>query len=194
MNGLEALAAANAEFERRLRAVSADDWSRPTPCDAWNVRALVNHVVGANLRYTMLLTGAARSEVETTRADDCLGDDPLATFLQSASELAMAFRDDGALDRVTHHRLGDRTGVELLAMRVLDVTVHSWDLARAIGTDLRLAPDVVEFVLAHMPDLGPSRGQGAFAAVAGDLPAAASPQVRLLHLVGRTPEAWKETP
>jgi len=109
------------------------------------VGALVNHVVGANVRYRLLLEGAAAEQVEATRTVDHLGEDPVASFVTTADVLTACFREDGALDRTAHHVTGDRTGRELLSMRILDVAVHGWDLARAVGVDETLAQDVVPF-------------------------------------------------
>jgi hypothetical protein len=67
------LVVANDEFGRRLRLVGPGDWSRSTPCSEWNVRALVNHVVGANVRYQLLLKDAPTERVEATRNVDHLG-------------------------------------------------------------------------------------------------------------------------
>ena len=194
MYGLDALRTANAGFERRLRLVRRDDWERPTPCEEWDVRALVNHVVGANGRYVLLLKGASAMEVDATRGADHLGDDPLASCLATAAELTDAFREEGALARTVHHPAGYRTGAELLGMRVLDVAVHCWDLARAIDADETLDADVVEFVLAVAPRIEASRQHGAFAPPVGEIASDKSPQDRLLHLVGRSQPEWKETP
>jgi uncharacterized protein (TIGR03086 family) len=189
-----ALSTANGGFMQRLRLVGPNDWGRPTPCGAWDVRALVNHVVGANRRYTMLLAGASPAEVDATRSIDHLGDDAVASFLATASELAAAFREEDALTRSAHHPAGDRTGAQLLGMRVLDVAVHTWDLARALDVDETLDPDVVDFALTLAPTIEASRQSGAFAPPHGALRAAASPQVRLLHLVGRRPLERKKAP
>jgi uncharacterized protein (TIGR03083 family) len=46
----EAMALAQAEAERLLDVVdqlTEDDWSRPTDCDGWDVKALLSHVLGA---------------------------------------------------------------------------------------------------------------------------------------------------
>jgi uncharacterized protein (TIGR03083 family) len=46
----EAMVLAAHEFDRTvdvLRALDADDWSRPTDCSAWDVRALALHLLGA---------------------------------------------------------------------------------------------------------------------------------------------------
>ena len=193
MDGLDALSSANAGFERRLRLVHRDDWERPTPCEEWDVRALVNHVVGANRRYALLLKGASAMEVDATRRVDHLGDDPVASFLATSAELTDAFRDEGALARTVHHPAGYRTGAELLGIRVLDVAVHCWDLARAIEADDTLDPDVVEFVLTLPPGFEASRQQGAFAAPVGEIAIGSSPQDRLLHLLGRSQPEQKET-
>ncbi len=42
------------EFARRLEDVPAGGWDDPTPCAAWTVRALVNHVTRGNLNYKAL--------------------------------------------------------------------------------------------------------------------------------------------
>jgi uncharacterized protein (TIGR03086 family) len=182
---LELLVAANDEFARRLRLVKSDDWRRPTPCSEWDVHALVNHVVGANIRYQLLLNGAPPAQVEATRSVDHLGEDALAWFVATADGVVACFRDDGALERIAHHAGGDRTGRELLSMRILDTAIHGWDLARAIGADESLDDDIVTFLLTYTAglDLGPR--QHGFAPAATDLPRNGSPQDQLLHRLGR---------
>jgi uncharacterized protein (TIGR03086 family) len=179
------LVVANDEFARRLRLVGSDDWRRPTPCSEWDVRALVNHVVGANVRFQLLLHGAPTEQVEATRTVDHLGDDALASFVA-------CFHEEGALERIALRATGDRTGRELLSMRILDAAVHGWDLARAISADETLDEAVVAFLLACTValDLGPQ--QRAFALADADVPGDASPQDQLLHRLGRHPNITEE--
>jgi uncharacterized protein (TIGR03086 family) len=191
---IELLVVANEEFARRLGLVGAADWRRPTPCSEWDVRALVNHVVGANVRYQLLLHGASTEQVEATRGVDHLGDDALASFVVTADGVVACFHEDGALERIAHHATGDRTGRELLSMRVLDAAVHGWDLARAIGADEVLDEDVVAFLLAYTADRDAGSHGSAFAVAQGDVPSSASPQDQLLHRLGRHPNTTEEVP
>ena len=49
INRSEARGLAATENERMLDllcSLTADDWSKPTDCPAWNVRALAGHVLG----------------------------------------------------------------------------------------------------------------------------------------------------
>lgn len=181
------LSRADEGFEHRLRLVEAGDWERPTPCPEWDVRALVNHVVGGNVRYVMLLHGAPAAEVDATRTVDHLGHDPVAAFVSTAAAVEAAFAEEGALQRTGHHPAGDRTGAELLDMRVLDVAVHGWDLAVAIGADRAIPPDIVDFLLAVPLRLDSARRRGAFAVPGPESPADRSAQARLLHRLGRQP-------
>lgn len=183
---------ANDEFARRLRLVAPADWQRPTPCSEWDVRALVNHVVGANVRYQLLLHGAPTEQIEATRAVDHLGDDPLGSFVTTADRVVACFREDGALERIVHHVTGERRGRELMSMRILDAAVHGWDLARAIGADESLDDELVAFLLTYTAglDLGPL--QGAFAPADADVVPAASAQDQLLHRLGRHPNRTEE--
>jgi len=46
VDDLEALGAATDEFVRIVGVVEAAQWALPTPCEEWDVRELVAHVVG----------------------------------------------------------------------------------------------------------------------------------------------------
>ena len=187
MHALDLLTRAEDGFTQRHVLVRPHRWTAPTPCAAWDVRALVNHVVGANRRYTMLLHGATADEVDATRTADHLGDDPIKSFVETAAELHAAMAEPGALARTAQHPAGERTGAQLLDMRVLDVTVHSWDLARAVGADELLDAHLVAFALALQDQFQAGRTRGSFAQPTGTAPDDSSAQARLLHLSGRRP-------
>lgn len=144
---LAAHAAAVRGFASQLGLVADGDWHRPTPCTDWDVRALVNHVVGANVRYAMLLRGAPLHEVEATRTVEHLGADPLTSFETTADAVVHSFAEPDVLDRTFRHVIGDRTGRQLLVMRIYDIGVHTWDLGVSIGSDPRLDDAVVDVAL-----------------------------------------------
>lgn len=194
MDALQALDVAHSEMQVRLRQIGPGDWSRPTPCDEWDVRALVNHVIGGNRRYVMLLSGASAGEVDATRTLDHVGVDVVGSYTQTAAALGAAFREDGAMARRCHHPIGDRTGAELLGMRLVDIAVHAWDLARALGVDDRLDPDLARHALQHAPLITAGRAAGSFAEPADAVPAGSSSQDELLHLCGRRPLTPEVTP
>ena len=114
---------------------------------------------------------------------------PGSSFVATAAELHAAIREPGAMARTAHHPAGERTGAQLLEMRVLDVTVHTWDLARAIGADESLDPDPGR-LRAHATRhvRGGPRARLLRPAARGT-PADFSAQARLLHLSGRRPSA-----
>jgi uncharacterized protein (TIGR03086 family) len=138
----------------------------------------------------MLLHGATGDEVDATRPADHLGDDPASSFLATRAELHAAFREPGAMTRIARHPAGERTGADLLAMRTVDVTVHTWDLARAIGADETLDDDAVAFALSRRDIFDAGRQRGSFAPPSAQTVADFSAQASLLHLSGRRPGAW----
>jgi uncharacterized protein (TIGR03086 family) len=186
----DALRTSREEFEVRLALVGDGDWGRPTPCSEWNVRALVNHVIGGCARYTRLLHGASAAEVQAMRASahDHVGEDAAASFRPLADEMMAAFGEPGALSRTVHHPAGDRPGRALADMRAGDFAVHAWDLARAIGADEALDPALVEWCLVMVSGMGEELSKGGyFQAPRGETSADATAQDRLLHLLGRAP-------
>jgi uncharacterized protein (TIGR03086 family) len=186
----QALDRATAGFRGILAGVSAEQWDLPTPNPGWSVRELVNHVVGGNRRYLLLLAGAPTAEVEKLRDGDQLGADPLGSFDRTSAAVAAVFREPGALERTVHHRKGDRSGDDLLTMRILEHALHGWDLATAVGADTRIGPSVVAVLLDRVTDdlLVRSGYPGeAAAGPAGPAGPASAPgaQQRLLALTGR---------
>ena len=187
METFQAFEAARDAFDARLREVKSGQWKLGTPCPDWDVRALVNHVIGGNVRYVMLLHGAGLEEINASRSMDHAGDDPVAAFRHSAAELQSAFEEPGALSRRVQHPGGELSGADLLGARIIDYAAHGWDLARAIGGDERLDEELIAYLLTSTPLLerlewGRARG---YFAQPPQIPSDASAQARWLNLTGR---------
>src|SRR5689334_23031630 len=119
----------------RLAAVSDDQWDAPTPCDDWDVRALVNHVTGEDLWTAPLLEGRTIEEVGDRFDGDLLGDSPVAAAQAAASEAAAAVADLLPGCETVHLSYGDERPEEYVWQLCADHLIHGWDLAAAIGAD-----------------------------------------------------------
>ncbi len=191
MDAVEALHAANAEFERRLRQVAPDQWELPTPCPEWTVSGLVNHMLLGTRMSIHVLSGMPRDEVISHLDDDLLGttDDPVATFVELAEQVVTGFSRPGGLDGMVEHPAGEFPRPVFCGFRVADAACHAWDLARAIGADETLDEALVDYA---WNDAQPMRemivasgmfGEGASGTVGDDAPL----QTRYLDLMGRRP-------
>lgn len=172
---------------RRVHGLGPGDWSAPTPCAAWDVRDVVNHVVGENLWAPELLAGRTIADVGDRLDGDLLGDDPPATW--DRSQLAAADAASGVdLASTVHLSFGDVPAEEYLWQLTADAAIHAWDLARASGQDERLDPGVVAAVAAWFDEREELyRSAGAIgSAVAVD---GGDAQAALLGRFGRDPSA-----
>lgn len=189
---LDLLALARVGFRHRLELVLADDWERPTPCTEWNVRQLVNHVVGSDLRYAALLHGGSsedftRQREGETRSAPVVGDNPVEDWTHAAAVLDAALRAPGAMRRVVDYPRGPLRGRELLENRIVDITIHTWDLACAIDTDDTLHERLVRRCLSARVFRDHAGRQAAACDMPGSIPENARLQRRLLRASGRSP-------
>jgi uncharacterized protein (TIGR03086 family) len=148
---------------------------------------LANHVIGGNFRYVMILGGEPADTIVRTRDVDWCGEDPLGMFDDGFARVTQAFSAPGILRaRVHHPKSGAMSGADLRLFRVNELTVHGWDLARAIGSDDRLHEGLVLWLLQRLEPLRSTFAASGLvkAGVADDL-STASPQTRLLDLLGR---------
>jgi uncharacterized protein (TIGR03086 family) len=183
------LVRAHVEVRLRVESVSAQEWDRPTPCEGWSVRDLVQHMaVGATMSRQVLAgeTWTREAVVEAVSS----APDLRADWEWRTEQERSGFAAFGALDRtVTHPVMGDIPCSQFLGMRVGDAVLHAWDLARAIGGDDQLAPELVAEVWTVMAPMAGFIGQSGFfgSGPSGQVGEDAPLQNRLLDLSGRRP-------
>ena len=194
---LDRFAWASAEFSRRLRLVESRHWELSTPCPDWTVRLLVNHVTRGNLNYVRLARGGSAEEFLRMRDADALGTDPFGAYARSVRVCLDAFGQPGAVRRSLDYPLGRIEAGQALAVRTTDTVIHTWDLAQAVKLGRQLDPELVgwigeniEAIYAGLPEtpVSAETTHRFFAEPGEPADADASPQDRLLGLMGRTPE------
>ncbi len=189
MDDIGLLELASATFRERIAEVGEDQHFLPTPCGDWNVAGLITHVIGGDHMAVRLLQGAHRAEAIGYLTGLPLGDDPLATYDGHAEAQLAAFREPGAMERTCEHPMGDLPGSAIIQFRIGDLTLHSWDLARAIGGDEELPDELVAVVWERLDSLRDNiAASGLFGeGPSGEVPDDAPLQTRLLDLTGRRP-------
>jgi uncharacterized protein (TIGR03086 family) len=164
----------------------------PTPCDEWDVRAMICHLTANTLAMRSHLSGAADSTHAELTGGAPQTPDPRADFETAARELGSVLTDDAVLSRsVTVAGSGTVSGSIAIGVHFVDVLTHGWDLSRAIGIDYRPAERRVATAVrfaAGYPDSPTMRGPGAlFAPVRATAPDALVLD-QLVALLGRDPQ------
>jgi len=171
-------------FMERARAIGADQWSAPTPCTEWNVRALVNHVAGEFRWVPEMLAGRTVAEVGDRLDGDLLGDSPVNALDEARRAAVSALEAPGALARTVHLSFGDVPAAEYAKQMAIDSAIHSWDLARAVGAEERLDDELVEMAYVELQASAEDwRSAGVFGPQT--TPSGDSTQAKLLALTGR---------
>jgi uncharacterized protein (TIGR03086 family) len=166
----------------------------PTPCPAYSVGDLVDHVGGLALAFTAAATkasGAAGSQGPSGDASR-LGDDWRARIPLDLTGLAEAWRQPAAWSGMTQAGGVDLPG-EIAGLVALDeLVLHGWDVAHATGQAYDCEPEILEAVYQFVAPLAvpgqePQR-EGLFGPVI-EVPESAPLLDRVIGLSGRDP-AW----
>lgn len=150
-------------------------WDRRSPCDAWDARGVLEHVIGFHdvllLRPLVLKPNRPR-------------EDPQLRWQLTYDSLTDAFESGRATQLDVY---------KLIPNLTRDVLVHAWDLARAVGADDRLDPQWCELFYAGLPEdpqaLSASGMFNAPVAVSSET-SESDMQARLLARLGRDP-SWR---
>ena len=124
--------------EHFVNAIKPDQWDAPTPCDEWDMRALVGHITYEALWAAELYAGKTMAEVGDRFEGDNLGDDPIAAFTLALVGAKSAVAAPGAMETVCHLSFGDHSGADYAGQLFLDFLVHGWDVAKGSGQDATL--------------------------------------------------------
>jgi uncharacterized protein (TIGR03086 family) len=187
MDPLDALAMASSTFVDVLVQVGDAQLPMATPCAEWDVAALIAHVTMGNEMAIALLDGAGKEEAMAFRDREFSSDDAITACRASVGAQMTRMRAVSDWDAVVHHPVGEVPAAQLLGFRTGDLTLHSWDLARAIGADESLPGDLAAVVYATMKPMEPFIGQiGMFGeGPSGSVGDESDVQARLLDLTGR---------
>jgi uncharacterized protein (TIGR03086 family) len=148
-------------------------WDRRSPCDEWDARAVLEHVIGF---HDVLVLRPLGLKPDRPR------EDPQLRWQLTYDSLAQALKKAMAPGGAT--QLDWR---ELIPKLTRDVLVHTWDLARAVGSDDRLDPEWCELCYAGLPaDLQTLSATGMFKAPLV-VNSETDSQARLLARLGRDP-------
>jgi uncharacterized protein (TIGR03086 family) len=182
---LEQYEHALAEFGSRVELVKDDQWSAATPCADWDVRALVAHLVDECRWVPFLLGGGRVADAGDRFAGDPLGDDPGRAWREASDAARAAFAAEGALDATVALAYGETSARDYIWEMTVDATVHAWDLARGIGADDRLDPELVRRIHTEVEDDTDSLAATGLFDPPVHVPTHADLQARMLGLFGR---------
>ena len=178
MDRVDALWRAYDSLEQLVRSLEPDQLAAGTPCAEWDVRAVLDHVIGGAKSFA----AAARQGGQFQPVEgDHVGDDPVASLRAAADGAIAAWRDAGEPPPT-----GFIPGVSMLDINIADVVLHTWDIARGTGREPNLPDDVVADLLSKMEGQWHEIGHqmGAFGPPC-DVPEGAAPLDRLAALTGR---------
>ncbi len=165
-----------------LAGVRAEQLPAPTPCAEYDVRALVNHIVGYLQMFAATVNG--RSVDNDPASVESI--DPVADCQAAADELVSGWRV-GGVDRTI-----SLMGLELPAQLVLTMTLveyvtHGCDLAMATGQAVPFSEAELTLTLERAQASVPEeyRGEGKPFGPAIDVPPDAPVLDRLFGFMGR---------
>jgi uncharacterized protein (TIGR03086 family) len=147
-----------------------DELGLPTPCGAFDVEGLVAHLVAVVERIETIgrtaTIGAVPDSIEVP-----LGELP-ARWAEASTRAEAAWAVDDHLERTVRVPWDTMPGRDALAVYVNELTVHTWDIARATGRDVEWddAVLIVSEAAMHQQLPEPARGPmwAAFADALGE--------------------------
>ena len=102
-----------------------------TPCPEWDVRAVMNHIVGGNRMFAAMALG--EEPPPRGAGIDVVGNDPAGAYTTTAAAARKAWRSEGALERMMTLPIGTLPGSVVVGMHGFDHYVHAFDIASATG-------------------------------------------------------------
>jgi uncharacterized protein (TIGR03086 family) len=171
---------AHREFSTRVTAVT--DWNAPTPDTEWTVGDLVRHVIEEQQWVPWLLSGLSTRQAKS-RLRPLDGD--LTHEWHLFSLAATTAWHDASPDDLVNLSYDTVPVIDYLKEQVSDVTIHTWDLARAVGVDESIDEELIAAVwTVFEPQKETLEASGLFASPV-PVPEDAPLQSRLLALTGR---------
>ena len=127
-----------------LANVKPDQLSDPTPCQSWQVRELINHIVGVSFWFAGAVNAGVAPQMDEI---DYTAGDAVATYDDGIQQAVAAFGAPGAIEKMVELPFGTLPCAAYLGIATTDAFTHGWDLARATGQSTDLDPELAAELL-----------------------------------------------
>lgn len=190
MDTYQALDAAISSTRPIVENVTPADYSRPTPCSAWDVQALLNHLIGTLWLEHALLTdapppyGMGPGGLPDT---DLVGDNPITAYKEGADAARAAASVPGAMEASHQTPLGEMPAAGFTEFAALDILVHGWDLAHGTGQSASFDEDLVAHCFGFAQQAVSDQMRGPLIGSLVAVPDGAPAMDRLVGFMGRRP-------
>jgi uncharacterized protein (TIGR03086 family) len=169
-----------ARFTDVVARIDDNGWSRPSPCEGWTARDVLEHVIESQ-RDFLTRQGIALPEAA--------GDSPAQRWATHLDAVRSRVDDEVAATEYDGYYGRTSIGDTLANFYGFDMVVHRWDLARATGLSCEFTDDEMDRLEVALEGFGEhAYAEGVFERPV-ELPAEAPRQDRLLGLMGRNPAA-----
>jgi uncharacterized protein (TIGR03086 family) len=185
IDGVTALERAYENLTNVVAGIEPHQLALATCCPEWDVKAMLNHVLGGALMYTLVNAGRSAGEDH----GDLVGEDPMTALAETAETNLASWRESGALDGDRTYPWGTFPAGAGLLINVGEVAIHSWDLATSTGQTADIDPDVAQVIydLYSQVPMDDMRANGVYGPEI-NVPETASVQERVLGLLSRQPQ------
>ena len=134
-------------FEARISAVDEDRWGWQSPCDDWDARDVVGHIV---MMHGAMLTPLGRS----LSPAPAVSEDPLAAFRAARADVeSLLANPETAAAQVSTPMGPSSYGAHVDQVVSEDMVLHGWDLARATGQDDTIDPVELDRIWPGVKDI-----------------------------------------
>ncbi|MDC7340747.1 TIGR03086 family metal-binding protein [Streptomyces lydicus] len=147
------------QLEKLVSGLDPALLDRPTPCDAYDLRGLLGHTVGAIHRIAYIGEGgrgldlpAAVGQIADTDWGGAVG--------RARARAAAAWANDDKIDREFEVPWGVAAGRIALSGYVMETVTHTWDIAQVIAPETELDEDLAGMAFSLAQKILPAEPRG----------------------------------
>lgn len=142
-----------------VRRVPDDAWDAASPCDEWNARQVLGHVMWG---LDAIAAGASGEAPPGERDEaDVAGERPLEHWSAALDRVLTALDQQGVLQTKAQTPFGEMPIDDMLGFFFGDPLMHTWDIAVAVGVEHGIPDELAEHSMVMLGAAGDAlRGPG----------------------------------
>jgi len=156
MSDIDLLESVLAKDEALLAGVRPEQLAAQTPCPDYDVRTMVNHIVG----WAQVFAAGANGLPPDVDTDSYEAKDAVAEFRTAADDILAGWRQHGT-DRTVTMLGNGLPGSVVLGMTLMEYLTHGCDLAVATGQQVPFTDEEVQTTFDHARATLPDAFRGA---------------------------------